>query len=144
MMEGKMLGNRYELLEKVGGGGMALVYRARCTLLNRDVAVKILRPEFINDEEFVKRFRVEAQAAASLSHPNIVSIYDVGQEDDIHYIVMEYIDGITLKEYIEEKGALRWEEAINITIQICSAIEQAHRKNIIHRDIKPHNIMCKC
>jgi serine/threonine protein kinase len=141
MMEGKILGNRYELLEKVGGGGMALVYRARCTLLNRDVAVKILRPEFINDEEFVKRFRVEAQAAASLSHPNIVSIYDVGQEDDIHYIVMEYIDGITLKEYIEKKGALHWEEAINIAIQICSAIEQAHRKNIIHRDIKPHNIM---
>lgn len=120
---------------------MALVYRARCTLLNRDVAIKILRPEFTNDEEFVKRFRVEAQAAASLSHPNIVSIYDVGHEDNIHYLVMEYIDGTTLKEYIEEKGVLGWREAVNITIQICSAIEQAHRKNIIHRDIKPHNIM---
>ena len=141
MMEGRILGNRYELLEKIGGGGMALVYRARCTLLNRDVAIKILRPEFTNDEEFVKRFRVEAQAAASLSHPNIVSIYDVGHEDNIHYLVMEYIDGTTLKEYIEEKGVLGWREAVNITIQICSAIEQAHRKNIIHRDIKPHNIM---
>ncbi|HHW32208.1 MAG TPA: Stk1 family PASTA domain-containing Ser/Thr kinase [Clostridiaceae bacterium] len=140
-MEGRILGNRYELLEKIGGGGMALVYRARCTLLNRDVAIKILRPEFTNDEEFVKRFRVEAQAAASLSHPNIVSIYDVGHEDNIHYLVMEYIDGTTLKEYIEEKGVLGWREAVNITIQICSAIEQAHRKNIIHRDIKPHNIM---
>jgi len=103
--------------------------------------VKILRPEFTNDEEFVKRFRIEAQAAASLSHPNIVSIYDVGHEDNIHYIVMEYIDGVTLKEYISREGPLKWKEAVNIAIQICSAIEQAHRNHIVHRDIKPHNIL---
>ena len=120
---------------------MALVYKARCKLLNRFVAVKILRPDFTNDEEFIKRFKIEAQAAASLSHPNIVSIYDVGNEEDIHYIVMEYIDGATLKEYIEEKGALDWKEAVNISIQICLAIKHAHENNIVHRDIKPHNIL---
>jgi serine/threonine protein kinase len=141
IMEGQMLGNRYQLVEKIGGGGMALVYKAKCMLLNRYVAIKILRTEFTNDEEFVKRFRVEAQAAASLSHPNIVSIYDVGNENGIHYIVMEYVDGITLKEYIFEKGVLPWEEAVNISIQICSAIDQAHRNHIVHRDIKPHNIL---
>lgn len=140
-MEGQILGNRYELIEKIGGGGMAHVYKAKCRLLNRFVAVKILRSEFTNDDEFVKRFRIEAQSAASLSHPNIVSIYDVGHEDDIHYIIMEYIDGITLKEYISSKGVLDWKEAVNITIQICSAIDHAHRNRIIHRDIKPHNIL---
>ncbi len=140
-MIGQILGNRYELIEKVGGGGMALVYKARCKLLNRFVAVKILRPDFTNDEEFIKRFKIEAQAAASLSHPNIVSIYDVGNEEDIHYIVMEYIDGATLKEYLEEKGALDWKEAVNISIQICLAIKHAHENNIVHRDIKPHNIL---
>lgn len=140
-MEGKILGSRYELLEKIGGGGMALVYKAKCKLLNRFVAVKILRSEFINDEEFVKRFRVEAQSAASLSHPNIVSIYDVGHEGDIHYIVMEYVDGVTLKEYITQKGTINWKEAVNIAIQICSAIEHAHKNHIVHRDIKPHNIL---
>jgi len=140
-MEGRILGGRYELLEKIGGGGMALVYKAKCRLLNRFVAVKLLRPEFTTDEEFVKRFRVEAQAAASLSHPNIVSIYDVGQEDDMHYIVMEYVNGITLKEYIMQKGVLDWKEAVNIVIQICSAIEHAHKNHIVHRDIKPHNIL---
>ncbi|NLP15237.1 MAG: serine/threonine protein kinase, partial [Clostridium sp.] len=111
-MVGQILGNRYELIEKIGGGGMALVYKAKCRLLNRFVAIKILRPEFINDEEFLKRFRIEAQAAASLSHSNIVSIYDVGQEDDIHYIVMEYVNGITLKDYVEQKGPLDWKEAV--------------------------------
>lgn len=140
-MEAQVLGGRYELIEKIGGGGMAIVYKAKCTLLNRFVAVKILRPEFTSDEEFVRRFQVEAQAAASLSHPNIVSIYDVGNENDIHYIVMEYIDGITLKEYITRKGTLSWKEAANIAIQICSALEQAHRNHIVHRDIKPHNIL---
>lgn len=140
-MSNRILGNRYELLERIGGGGMAVVYKARCNLLNRFVAVKILRDEFTNDEEFVKRFRIEAQAAASLSHPNIVSIFDVGQEDNVHFIVMEYINGITLKEYIAEKGALSWKEATGIAIQICSAIEQAHKNHIIHRDIKPHNIL---
>lgn len=140
-MEGLILGNRYELIEKIGGGGMALVYKAKCRLLNRYVAVKILRDEFTDDEEFVKRFRIEAQAAASLSHPNIVSIFDVGCENNIHYIVMEYIDGITLKEYIVQKGVLMWKEAAGIAIQICSAIEHAHKNHIVHRDIKPHNIL---
>jgi len=140
-VEGQILGNRYELIEKIGGGGMALVYKAKCSLLNRFVAVKILRQEFTNDQEFVKRFRVEAQSAASLSYPNIVSIYDVGQEGNIHYIVMEYIEGVTLKDYIAQKGALDWKEAVNIGIQICSAIEHAHKKRIVHRDIKPHNIL---
>ncbi len=140
-MEGLLLGNRYELIEKIGGGGMALVYKARCRLLNRFVAIKILRDEFTDDEEFVKRFRVEAQAAASLSHPNIVSVFDVGHEKNIHYIVMEYIDGITLKEYIAKKGVLPWKEAVGIAIQICSAIEHAHKNHVIHRDIKPHNIL---
>jgi serine/threonine-protein kinase len=109
-VEGQILGNRYELIEKIGGGGMALVYKAKCNLLNRFVAVKILRPEFTNDEEFVKRFRIEAQSAASLSHPNIVSIYDVGRENNIHYIVMEYIDGVTLKEYIKTRTVLDWKK----------------------------------
>lgn len=140
-MADQILGNRYQLLERIGGGGMAVVYKAKCLLLNRFVAVKILRSEFTDDEEFVKRFRVEAQAAASLNHPNIVSIYDVGKQDDTHYIVMEFIDGITLKEYISNRGVLPWNEAINIGIQICSAIEQAHKNFIVHRDIKPHNIL---
>lgn len=140
-MENQILDNRYELLERIGGGGMAVVYKAKCHLLNRYVAVKILRDEFTNDEEFVKRFRIEAQSAASLSHPNIVSIFDVGQDNGRYYIVMEYIDGITLKDYITQKGALDWKEASGIAIQICSAIEQAHKNHIIHRDIKPHNIL---
>ena len=130
-----------KLLEKIGGGGMALVYKAKCRLLNRFVAIKILRTEFTKDEEFVKRFIFEAQSAASLSHPNIVSVYDVGHKKGIHYIVMEYIDGITLKEYIKRKAPLKWKEAVNISIQICSALDHAHKNNIIHRDIKPHNIM---
>ena len=138
-MIGKLLGNRYEIIEKVGGGGMAIVYKARCRLLNRYVAVKVLRLELLEDQEFVRRFNVEAQSAASLSHPNIVSIYDVGQQDEIHYIVMEFIDGDTLKEKIQRKGTLSWKESLNVALQICSALEHAHEKRIIHRDIKPHN-----
>jgi len=140
-MIGMILGNRYEIVEKIGSGGMALVYKARCRLLNRYVAVKILRQELIEDKEFISRFSIEAQAAASLSHPNVVSVYDVGQQDNIYYIVMEYVEGITLKEYIAENGPMKWREALNFSIQICSALEHAHKKHIVHRDIKPHNII---
>lgn len=140
-MIGKVLGNRYEIIEKIGGGGMALVYKAKCRLLNRYVAIKILRSEFIGDEEFVKKFKRESQSAASLSHPNIVGIYDVGMEDEIYYIVMEYIKGQTLKELIKAKGALNPEFATNIAIQIAYALEHAHNNHIVHRDIKSHNIM---
>ena len=140
-MEGRILGNRYELLEKIGEGGMAVVYKAKCRLLNRYVAVKILKSEYVNDQDLVQRFQIEAQAAASLSNINIVSIYDVGHEGDLHYIVMEYVDGETLKDYIARKHILNWEEALAISAQICSAIEHAHKNKIIHRDIKPHNIL---
>ncbi len=139
--EGRLLGNRYEILEKIGIGGMATVYKAKCHVLNRYVAVKILRDEFTTDAEFVRRFNTEAQAAASLTHPNIVSIYDVGNEGNIYYIVMELIQGKTLKEIITEDGALPWKWSVNVAIQIASALEIAHRNNIIHRDIKPHNII---
>ena len=140
-LEGRLIGNRYEILEKIGNGGMATVYKARCHVLNRNVAVKVLKEEFTTDAEFVKRFNIEAQAAASLSHPNIVSIYDVGNEGEIYYIVMELIQGKTLKEIITDDGILPWKWTVNIAIQIASALEVAHRNNIVHRDIKPHNII---
>lgn len=144
-MLGKVLGNRYEIIEKIGEGGMALVYKARCKLLNRYVAIKVLKDEFVNDEEFIKKFRRESQAAASLSHPNIVSVYDVGVENidnrDVYYIVMEYIKGKTLKDVIKEKKKLSVEETIDYSIQIAEALEHAHKNHIVHRDIKPHNIM---
>lgn len=141
-MTGTVLGNRYELEEKIGTGGMAVVYKAMDRLLNRYVAVKLLRSEFQGNEEFIRRFNIESQAAASLSHANIVSIYDVGQSNGEQYIVMEYVDGKTLKEYIaEKKGQIYWKEATDIAMQICSALEHAHSKHIIHRDIKPQNIM---
>ena len=138
---GKVIGNRYEILEKIGEGGMATVYKARCNILKRYVAVKVLRDEFITDEEFIKRFNTEAQAAASLTHPNIVSIFDVGHEENIYYIVMELVQGKTLKEIINEDGVLPWKWSVNIAIQVASALETAHKNNIVHRDIKPHNIM---
>lgn len=138
---GKVLGNRYEIIEKIGSGGMATVYKARCRVLNRYVAVKILKEEFANDADFIKRFQVEAQAAASLSHQNIVSIFDVGNDNGRHYIVMELIEGKTLKEIITEKGALPWKDAVKIAAQIASGLNQAHRNHIVHRDIKPHNII---
>lgn len=141
-LEGKLLGNRYEMVEKIGNGGMATVYKAIDKVLKRNVAVKILRDEFTTDEEFIKRFEVEAQSAARLTHPNIVSIYDVGVEGNLYYIVMELIQGKTLKEIIiEERGPLPWKWSVNVAIQIASALEVAHRNNIIHRDIKPHNII---
>lgn len=141
-MIGRMLGNRYEILEKIGEGGMAKVYKAKCHLLNRIVAIKILRSEFVADEEFVRRFKRESQAAASLSHPNIVSIYDVGQEGDIYYIVMEYVNGKTLKQLIREaNGPLPIPKALDITRQVCGALEHAHKNHIVHRDIKPQNIL---
>lgn len=140
-LEGRLIGNRYEILEKIGNGGMATVYKARCHVLNRNVAIKVLKEEFITDAEFVKRFNIEAQAAASLTHPNIVSIYDVGNEGDIYYIVMELVQGKTLKEIINDEGILPWKWTVNIAIQIASALEVAHRHNIVHRDIKPHNII---
>lgn len=140
-MIGRTLGNRYELVEKIGSGGMSFVYKARCSLLNRYVAVKVLRPEFTSDENFVKKFRQESQAAASLSHQNIVSIYDVGDDGDTYYIVMEYIEGKTLKQLIREKGRLEPRHAAEIAQQICRALVHAHRNHIVHRDIKPHNIL---
>ncbi len=141
-LEGRILGNRYEIIQKVGNGGMATVYKATDLVLKRYVAVKILRDEFTTDEEFIKRFETEAQSAAKLVHPNIVSIFDVGVDNGIYYIVMELIQGKTLKEIIlEERGPLPWKWSVNVAIQIASALEMAHKNNIIHRDIKPHNII---
>lgn len=141
-LEGKLLDNRYEIIKKIGSGGMATVYKAQDKVLKRNVAVKILRDEFTTDEEFIRRFEGEAQSAARLTHSNIVSIYDVGVDGNLYYIVMELIQGKTLKEIIlEERGPLPWKWSINVAIQIASALEMAHRNNIIHRDIKPHNII---
>lgn len=142
-MIGKVLGGRYEILEKIGEGGMAIVYKARCNLLNRFVAIKILKSEYSSDETFVKRFRAEAQSAASLTHPNIVSVYDVGQERDekISYIVMELLESKTLKDYINEHEKMTNDEVLKVAAQVASALEAAHKAHIIHRDIKPHNII---
>lgn len=140
-MIGHELGGRYQIIERIGGGGMALVYKAQDILLNRYVAIKVLRQQFVNDEEFIRRFRREAQSAASLSHPNIVSVYDVGQEDDVHYIVMEYVEGQNLNEIIKERAPLQVEESVRIASQIADALDHAHHNQIIHRDIKPHNIL---
>ena len=140
-MHGRILGNRYEIQEQVGGGGMSLVYRAKDIYLNRTVAVKVLREHLTGDDEFVGRFRREAQAVASLSHDNIVSIYDVGQEKGLYYLVMEMVEGRNLKEIIKERGPLSVNEAVDIASQISDALEHAHENKIIHRDIKPHNII---
>lgn len=137
----RRLGSRYELHEQIGGGGMAVVYRALDTMLGRTVAVKMLRPQFAGDEEFVMRFRQEAQSAARLSHPNIVNLYDVGVADSEYFIVMEYVDGKTLKDMIRDNGPLPIEESVRIAGQICDALEHAHDRHIIHRDVKPHNIL---
>lgn len=138
---GTILDDRYEILEVIGTGGMAVVYKAMCHRLNRFVAVKILRDEFAEDEEFRQRFQTEAQAVAMLSHPNIVSVYDVSHSDGVEYIVMELIEGVTLMQYMKKKGALGWKEALHFAVQISKALEHAHEKGIVHRDIKPQNIM---
>ncbi len=138
---GRLLDGRYEILEVIGHGGMAVVYKARCHRLNRLVAVKILKDELTQDEEFRRRFHAESQAVAALSHPNIVSVYDVSTTDDADYIVMELIDGITLKQYMEKKGVLNWKETLHFAIQIAKALDHAHSRGIVHRDIKPHNVM---
>lgn len=141
MMIGKRVSGRYKILEMIGGGGMANVYLAHDMILDRDVAVKMLRLDFANDEEFIRRFHREAQSATSLVHPNIVSIYDVGEEQDLYYIVMEYVEGQTLKQYIQHNSSLPVEKTLNIMKQLTSAISHAHQNHIIHRDIKPHNIL---
>lgn len=136
-----VLGNRYEIIKKIGDGGMAFVYEARDRLLNRTVAIKVLRPEFVDDQEFLTKFKREAEAVASLSHPNIVNVYDVGEDGKVHYIVMELIEGQNLKDIIKNEGTLDEYTALDITKQIARALGAAHKKGIIHRDIKPHNIL---
>lgn len=138
---GMIIGDRYEILEKIGTGGMSDVYKAKCHKLNRYVAIKVLKQEFSENANFVSKFRVEAQAAAGLMHPNIVNVYDVGEENGIYYIVMELVEGITLKKYIEKKARLSVKEAVSIAIQVSMGIEAAHNNHIIHRDIKPQNII---
>ena len=138
---GTFLADRYEIIAKVGAGGMSDVYKAKDHILGRFVAIKVLKQEYSEDRNFVTKFRIEAQSAAGLEHPNIVNIYDVGNADDLYFIVMEYVEGITLKTYIEKKGQLSFKEAESIAIQVARGIEAAHNKNIIHRDIKPQNII---
>ena len=138
---GRLLDNRYEILEAIGTGGMAVVYKARCHRLNRLVAIKILKDDLSHDVEFRRRFHAESQAVAMLSHPNIVNVYDVSHSDNVDYIVMELIDGISLKQYMEQKRVLSWREVLHFSSQIAKALEHAHSRGIIHRDIKPHNIM---
>lgn len=139
-MIGTILGGRYEIIEEIGSGGMAIVYKAKCNLLGRYVAVKMLREELQNDKDFVERFKAEARSAASLNHPNVVSVFDVGTDGAREYFVMEYIEGITLKELIDNRQ-LSWKTACSYAVQIAGAIDHAHKKSIVHRDIKPHNIM---
>lgn len=140
-MSNKVLAGRYELFERIGEGGMSVVYKAKDKLLNRFVAIKILKPQFINDSKFIDSFRRESQAAASMSHPNIVNIYDVGREGNIHYIVMELIEGRTLSDYIKEQGPMSYPKVIALSKQIAAALAFAHKNHIIHRDVKPHNVM---
>ena len=139
--KGQKINDRYEVIRSIGEGGMANVYLGYDTILDRNVAIKVLRGDLSNDEKFVRRFQREALSASSLAHPNIVEVYDVGEEDNQHYIVMELVEGITLKKYIEKKARLSFKEAVSIAIQVSMGIEAAHNNHIIHRDIKPQNIM---
>lgn len=138
---GRLLDGRYEILEVIGTGGMAVVYKARCHRLNRLVAIKILRDENLQDDDFRRRFHAEGQAVGMLSHPNIVSVYDVSTVDGVDYIVMELVEGITLKQYMEKKGVLNWKETLHFATQIAKALDHAHSRGLVHRDIKPHNVM---
>ena len=138
---GKKIADRYVIKELIGMGGMAAVYRAECEVLKRNVAVKVLLENLRGDTETVKNFKREAQAAARLTHNNIVSVYDVGEDDGINYMVMECVEGITLKEYIKQNGSFSWQEACNFAIQIASGLSEAHANGVIHRDIKPQNIL---
>ena len=140
-MGSRLLSGRYELLEKIGDGGMAVVYKAKDKLLNRFIAVKILRPEFTKDAAFVENFKMESQAAAGLTHPNVVGVYDVGREGNINYIVMELIEGRTLNDIIRDEAPMDYRKVIDITKQVAAALKVAHKNKIIHRDVKPHNIM---
>ena len=139
--DGIVLGERYEILSKIGAGGMADVYKGRDNVLNRYVAVKVLKKEYREDETYVKKFRSEAQAAAGIMNPNIVNVYDVGVDRGLYYMVMELVEGITLKEYIAKKQKLSPKEVISITLQVCAGMEAVHKGHIIHRDIKPQNII---
>lgn len=141
LRKGMFLADRYEILEQIGTGGMSDVYKAKCHKLNRFVAIKVLKTEFSEDKNFVSKFRAEAQSAAGLTHPNIVNVYDVGDEDGVYYIVMELVEGITLKRYIEKKGKIPYKEAVSIAIQVANGMEAAHKHHIVHRDIKPQNII---
>lgn len=141
LREGMFIADRYEILEQIGTGGMSDVYKAKCHKLNRFVAIKVMKPEFSEDKTFVTKFRAEAQSAAGLTHPNVVNVYDVGDENGIYYIVMELVEGITLKKYIEKRGRIPYKEAVSIAIQVANGMEAAHSHHIIHRDIKPQNII---
>ncbi|MDR2904168.1 MAG: protein kinase, partial [Clostridiales bacterium] len=141
LTSGQLISNRYEIIEKIGSGGMSIVYRAKDTKLDRFVTFKVLRHEHITDEEFSERFKIEARAVARLSHPNIVNVYDVGNEDDVNYIIMEYIEGLTLKELITKKAPFSNDEILGVAIQINDALAHAHANGIVHRDIKPQNIL---
>ncbi|MCD8083089.1 MAG: protein kinase, partial [Clostridiales bacterium] len=138
---GAFLQDRYEIIEQIGSGGMSVVYKAKCHKLNRLVAIKVLKEEYCNDSNFIAKFNMEAQAAAGLSHPNIVNVYDVINEGKVHYIVMELIEGITLKSYIAKKGMLEAKESIGIAIQVAQGMAAAHEQHIVHRDIKPQNML---
>ena len=140
-MGSKVVAGRYELIKKIGDGGMAVVYKANDRLLNRNVAIKILKPEFIEDEKFIENFRRESHAAARLSNPNIVNVFDVGREGNIHYIVMEMVEGKTLAQVIKEEAHMNYKRVIAISRQIATGLAAAHKSGIIHRDVKPHNIL---